>query len=364
MRKPKLSDYNLTESNLQEYENQKKICEEMKEKLQHECEDYNVKLLVGVIVLTAIYIIIASLCSFLETENVFFAIFLWIVFPTITTIICEYVNFKKNRILNMEEIIMKIAFLVIGMGFSIYFCWEKQVKLDKYRYVSKELENRINNYYNDVLLYDEYIKGVEIGFWKNLSGYEFEHEVAKLYEKLGYDARVTKATGDGGVDVVLTRDGEKIAVQCKHHANPVGPNDFRALIGTIVTQGFDRGVFVSLNGFTAGVLKEKGTCRVEVDLVDIHTLLKYSKDVAEEKFAYTNSEKEQKIATKNKEANNYKKYIGAIVKYGHGIGYIKSISEDKVKIRFSNKSGEPFETDFLVTSLNNSIEIIKLEDMQ
>ena len=69
----------------------------------------------------------------------------------------------------------------------------------------------------------------------------------------------------------------------------------------------------------------------------------------------------QSITNKN---NQYSKYLGAIVKYdkvGYGVGYIKSISGKYVTISFSN-DGEPFVREFLVSALNNSIAIIKLEE--
>lgn len=231
--------------------------------------------------------------------------------------------------------------------------------------VDESLQKRIFAYQNAVNEYQTYLRLQKRNYWLNMSGFEFEKAVASLYGKLGYSAIVTKSTGDGGVDIILKKDNKKIAVQCKHHLSPVGPNDFRALIGTIVTQGFDSGIFVSLNGFTTGVINEKRASHIYVELVDINTLIAYSRNLAEEKFAYTNNKTEQKIATKNKKINNdYKKYIGAIVRYDrYGTGYIKEISGDKVRIKFSNRGGEPFEKDFLVTALNKTIEIIKLDNV-
>ena len=114
-----------------------------------------------------------------------------------------------------------------------------------------------------------------------------------------------------------------------------------------------------MNGFSKGVFQEKRTCGIDIDLVDMQMLLKYSSDIAEEKFRYEDNEvNRQSITNKN---NQYSKYLGAIVKLGYGVGYIKSISEKYVTISFSN-NGEPFVRDFSVSALNDSISIIKLED--
>ena len=98
-------------------------------------------------------------------------------------------------------------------------------------------------------------------------------------------------------------------------------------------------------------------------------LIKYSIDLAENKFSHTNNttlKKNTGVQNNNPTENleNYNKYIGAIIKYnkpGYGVGYIKSIQDDKVTISFSN-NGNPFVRTFLTSALNNSISIIKLED--
>lgn len=59
----------------------------------------------------------------------------------------------------------------------------------------------------------------------HMSGLDFEKRLALLFRDLGYEAEVTKATGDRGADVVIEKEGVKIVVQAKrykgHHVNPV-----------------------------------------------------------------------------------------------------------------------------------------------
>ena len=55
-----------------------------------------------------------------------------------------------------------------------------------------------------------------------------QKEIAKLYRKQGYDATVTSATGDGGVDIILKKNGERIAVD---------PNN-SDIIYYIITEGY------------------------------------------------------------------------------------------------------------------------------
>ena len=87
-------------------------------------------------------------------------------------------------------------------------------------------------------------------WWGNLKGREFEQELAKLYRRGGYSVQLNKGTKDGGVDLVLKRDGKSFLVQCKGHANAVGPGPVRDLYGTFVHQGGTEAWLISTSGFT------------------------------------------------------------------------------------------------------------------
>ncbi|MCG2952841.1 restriction endonuclease, partial [Escherichia coli] len=55
---------------------------------------------------------------------------------------------------------------------------------------------------------------------QNLNGYQFEEFVAHLLECMGYVARITQKSGDGGVDIIAHKDilgfePPIIKVQCK-----------------------------------------------------------------------------------------------------------------------------------------------------
>lgn len=70
-----------------------------------------------------------------------------------------------------------------------------------------------------------------------MSHQEFEEFTADLLRALGYEARVTAYTQDGGVDVVAHRDPlgiepPLIKVQCKHQTSTVGAPEVQQLVGT------------------------------------------------------------------------------------------------------------------------------------
>ncbi|NOU01359.1 MAG: restriction endonuclease [Gallionella sp.] len=55
-----------------------------------------------------------------------------------------------------------------------------------------------------------------------LSGVEFEEFLAGLFRAQGYTAELTSTTGDYGADLILSKDGQRIAVQAKRYVGSVG----------------------------------------------------------------------------------------------------------------------------------------------
>ena len=51
---------------------------------------------------------------------------------------------------------------------------------------------------------------------------DYEHEIANGLKTLGFNARVTKATGDQGADIIADKDGITFAIQCKKYSKPIG----------------------------------------------------------------------------------------------------------------------------------------------
>ena len=71
-----------------------------------------------------------------------------------------------------------------------------------------------------------------------LSHREFEEFTADLLRAMGYEARVTKYSQDGGVDILAHRDPlgvepPLIKVQCKHQTVTIGAPDVQQLVGTL-----------------------------------------------------------------------------------------------------------------------------------
>ena len=55
-----------------------------------------------------------------------------------------------------------------------------------------------------------------------LTGVEFEEFLAGLFRAQGYAAELTSTSGDYGADLILSKDGRRIAVQAKRYVGSVG----------------------------------------------------------------------------------------------------------------------------------------------
>ena len=87
-----------------------------------------------------------------------------------------------------------------------------------------------------------------------MSWHEFEMLVGEAYRLQGYRVAETGDGGaDGGVDVVLTKGGEKFFVQCKQwKAYKVGVEVVRELYGVMAAKGAAGGFLVTSGRFTDG----------------------------------------------------------------------------------------------------------------
>lgn len=89
-----------------------------------------------------------------------------------------------------------------------------------------------------------------------LTDNDFEIVMAEIYSKLGYDVTRTKATRDGGKDLIIRIPeilGDFIYyVECKKYAakRPIGVGIIRNLIGTVNTDRVNGGILATTSFFT------------------------------------------------------------------------------------------------------------------
>ncbi len=96
---------------------------------------------------------------------------------------------------------------------------------------------------------------IDIGLNNNfadLSPYQFEEFIAKLFVEMGYDAKKTPSTGDFGADVIAKRGDETVLIEVKKYAegNNVTPKEVQRTLGSLWKHKADKAVFITTSDFT------------------------------------------------------------------------------------------------------------------
>ena len=85
----------------------------------------------------------------------------------------------------------------------------------------------------------------------NMTGAQFEEFVAAVIRGNGYEViEMTKTTGDFGADIIASKNGENIAVQCKRYAKPVGVKAVQEAISAMKHYDCDSCLVVTNSRFT------------------------------------------------------------------------------------------------------------------
>jgi hypothetical protein len=110
---------------------------------------------------------------------------------------------------------------------------------------------------------------------RRLTSQQFEDEVAKMYERLGYSVEQTPYTNDHGRDAILKKDGRTILLECKKYGanNSSGRPEIQKFLAAIKTDEADTGIFVTTGKFTSGAVEFAAHWRIE--LVDGTALQRY-----------------------------------------------------------------------------------------
>ena len=175
-----------------------------------------------IILITTIIAIITAIVKFVSEVN---RLGLWKEFFIATAL---FAGSNYTAYLSGNNNIFLITLLATVIAYCIYFAC-------KFSYKSTHLNTSLWK---------------ERQWWWTLDGWQFEQEVANVFRLNGYKAKVTKGSGDGGVDIILNKNGKTSIVQCKHYQNPVPPEPIRALWGCKDDFNADEVILVASSGIT------------------------------------------------------------------------------------------------------------------
>ena len=88
-----------------------------------------------------------------------------------------------------------------------------------------------------------------------MSGSQFELYVAGLLRAMGHNTRVLGGSGDQGVDLIVDYFGERVAVQCKNYAKPVGNKPVQEVYTGAKHHRCQQAWVVAPAGFTNGAFE-------------------------------------------------------------------------------------------------------------
>lgn len=91
-----------------------------------------------------------------------------------------------------------------------------------------------------------------------LSGIEFERVCKHLLEDMGFTVETTKASGDGGIDLIGYNTqpllSGKYIIQCKRYAGSVGEPIIRDLYGVVTSERANKGILITTGHFTKSAI--------------------------------------------------------------------------------------------------------------
>lgn len=125
-------------------------------------------------------------------------------------------------------------------------------------------------------LFAEVQKGSSVSILNGMSWQEFEMLVGEVFRRGGYEVVESGGGGaDGGIDLVLKKDGEKFLVQCKQwKAYKVGVKVVRELYGVMAASGAVGGFVVTSGVFTQEAKDFASGCNIElVDGVELKQII-------------------------------------------------------------------------------------------
>jgi restriction system protein len=131
-----------------------------------------------------------------------------------------------------------------------------------------------------------------MGTLRTISWQKFEVLVGETYRRKSYTVSESGGGGaDGGVDLILRKNGEKLLVQCKHwKMAKVGVKVVRELYGVVAAEGATGGVVISSGTFTQ---ESRDFARGKpIELVDGSELIKLIADVQKIPLSVNNKPKD------------------------------------------------------------------------
>jgi restriction system protein len=140
---------------------------------------------------------------------------------------------SKNWLAEIRYFIDNVVVHVLNEG-------ERRSLRENYEAVAGEIDRRVATLDHER----------EIRFNPSMSPVEFEHFCAAELQAIGRNARVTKASGDQGSDIIAEKDGIRIVLHCKLYNRPIGNKAVQEISAARLQEGANGAVVVTNTRYT------------------------------------------------------------------------------------------------------------------
>ncbi len=173
-----------------------------------------------------------------------------------------------KRIFFILLFIILLPILIISGIFKLIF---KTIKYKKWK----------KNKYTAI----DFLKQADIEYVDVMQGYEFENFLRVMFFYLGYDALVTKRSGDYGADLVLKKDGAVTVVQAKRYNGSVGVKAVQEVVTAKTHYGATESMVITNSRFTkeAEHLASENNV-IMLDRLELAGLIAEAKEKIEENY--------------------------------------------------------------------------------
>ncbi len=174
--------------------------------------------------------------------------------------ISEYVS-KHQKFIELLETYLKLG----GKPTNLKFYNEVEEYISKLKYLSSvgcldyQDDAGFQSDESDMRRYLE--MDISLGLFSptqvdtaSMSGTDFEQLCQVLLSKMGFETEITKASGDGGIDIIAYNRqpilAGKYIVQCKRYSGSVGEPVIRDLYGVVTSERANKGILITTGSLT------------------------------------------------------------------------------------------------------------------
>jgi restriction system protein len=150
----------------------------------------------------------------------------------------------------IDLIIVKfIVFIVISPFYIIYYII--RYFSEKQEYIARERADKEECRARERANKEE-CRAIQLANIDSMAGVEFEKYLKKLLTYRGYSVMRTPGSGDFGVDLVASRNGDTIAIQVKRSESQISRRAISDAVGGMKHYSCNKAMVITNNHFTKG----------------------------------------------------------------------------------------------------------------